>query len=120
MIIFLNKDKQKTKLKPMSEELFLNIKKCIENNDGDKTELKKSINKIIDNHFKVKKPLTEYNIFIREQMLLLKDNSEIAPKDKMTYIVKLWNDKKQAILKEKYPDNNGLSYGSRGYRKALQ
>lgn len=118
-MIFINENEKKEK-KTMSDELFLNIKKCIENNEGDKTELKKSINKIIDNHYKVKKPLTEYNIFIREQMLLIKDNTEIAPKDKMSYIVKLWNDKKQAIIKEKYPDNNGLSYGSRGYRKALQ
>jgi hypothetical protein len=53
-------------------------------------------------------------------MLLLKDNNEISSKDKMKYVVNLWNDKKKAILQEKYPDNNGLKFGARGYRKALQ
>ena len=53
-------------------------------------------------------------------MLLLKDNKEILAKDKMKYIVNLWNDKKIALLKEKYPDNNGLKYSSRGYRMPLK
>ena len=42
----------------MSDDLLLNIKKCIETNGDDKIELKKSINKLIDSHFKIKKPLT--------------------------------------------------------------
>lgn len=104
----------------MSDDLLLNIKKCIETNGDDKIELKKSINKLIDNNFKIKKPLTEYNIFIREQMLLLKENKEIPSKDRMKHVVKLWNEKKEALLNEKYPDNNGLSYNSRGYRVALK
>jgi hypothetical protein len=71
-------------------------------------------------YYKVKREPTEYNIFIKEQILLLKDNNEISPKDKMKYVVNLWNDKKKAILEEKYTDNNGLKFGARGYRKALQ
>lgn len=104
----------------MSDELFQSIKNCIENKTEDKNELKKSINKIIDKYYKVKREPTEYNIFIKEQMLLLKDNNDKSPKDKMKYVVNLWNDKKKAILEEKYPDNNGLKFGARGYRKALQ
>lgn len=104
----------------MSEELLLQIKECIENKPDDKNELKKAINKLIDNFYKVKREPTEYNIFIKEQMLLLKDNKEILAKDKMKYIVNLWNDKKIALLKEKYPDNNGLKYSSRGYRMPLK
>jgi len=104
----------------MSEELFQSIKNCIENKTDDKNELKKSINKLIDKYYKVKREPTEYNIFVKEQMLLLKDNNEISSKDKMKYVVNLWNDKKKAILQEKYPDNNGLKFGARGYRIALQ
>ena len=103
----------------MSEELFENIKKCIENKTDDKNELKKSINKLIDKYYKVKREPTEYNIFVKEQMLLLKDNNEISSKDKMQYVVNLWNNKKKAILQEKYPDNNGLKFGAIGYRKPL-
>ena len=99
----------------MSDELFQSIKNCIENKTEDKNELKKSINKIIDKYYKVKREPTEYNIFIKEQMLLLKDNNDKSPKDKMKYVVNLWNDKKKAILEEKYPDNNGLKFGARGW-----
>ena len=80
----------------MSEELFENIKKCIENKTDDKNELKKSINKLIDKYNKVKREPTEYNIFVKEQMLLLKDNNEISSKDKMQYVVNLWNNKKKS------------------------
>jgi hypothetical protein len=103
----------------MSDELLLNIKQCIENKTDDKNELKKAINKLIDKFYKVKREPTEYNIFIKEQMLLLKDNKEILAKDKMQHVINLWNEKKAALLKEKYPDNNGLKYNSRGYRRSL-
>ena len=59
----------------MSDELFQSIKNCIENKTEDKNELKKSINKIIDKYYKVKREPTEYNIFVKEQILLLKDNN---------------------------------------------
>ena len=101
-------------------ELLANIEICIKNNLNDKQELKKSISKLIDKHYKIKREPTEYNIYIKEQMLLLTDNKDLAPKDKMKYIVKLWNEKKEKLLKEKYPDNNGLSYGARGYRNSLK
>ena len=95
----------------MSEELLLKIKSCIEYNSDDKNELKKSIIKLIDNFYKVKKGPTEYNIFIKEQMTLLKENKDIAQKDKMRFIINLWNEKK-AILQDKYY--------VRGYRMSLK
>ena len=44
-------------------------------------------------------------------MLLLKENTDIAPKDKMRFIINLWNEKK-AILQDKYY--------VRGYRMSLK
>lgn len=44
-------------------------------------------------------------------MLLLKNNKDIAPKDKMRFIIYLWNEKK-AILQDKYYDD--------GYRMPLK
>lgn len=45
-------------------------------------------------------------------MLLLKENTDIAPKDKMRFIIYLWNNKKKAILQDKYYDD--------GYRMPLK
>ena len=52
-------------------------------------------------------------------MLLLKNNKDIAPKDKMRFIINLWNEKK-AILQDKYPDYNGLKYGSMGISNVIK
>lgn len=98
-------------------ELLTMIEECIKNRTEDITELKKSINKIIDTFYKKKKEPTEYNKFIKEQMLLLKDANDIP--NKMAHIGILWKKKKQEDYELKYPTNNGFKGNNRGYRLSL-
>ena len=61
------------------------------------------INKIWDDgKEKVKKGPSEYNLFIKDQMAIIKINDPTM-KDKMKYIAKLWNDKKKLNIKGKTP-----------------
>lgn len=98
-------------------ELMSEIENCIRNKTDDITELKKSINKIIDKFYRKKKEPTEYNKFVKEQMLLLKDNSDIP--NKMVHIATLWKNKKTEEYNIKYPNTSGYKGYSRGYRMAL-
>jgi hypothetical protein len=43
---------------------------------------------------KKKKEPTAYNLFVKEQMEIIK-RDDPTKKDKMKYIIKLWNDKKE-------------------------
>ena len=98
-------------------DLMKMIEECIINKTDDITDLKKSINKIIDVYYKQKKEPSEYNKFVKEQMLLLKDAKDIP--NKMAYVRILWKNKKQEEYELKYPNSNGFKGHSRGYRLAL-
>ena len=84
--------------------LLLKITKYINDDENEKITQKKFINyinKIWDDvKEKVKKEPSAYNLFIREQMEIIK-NDDPNKKDKMKYIAKLWNDKKE--IKRKTP-----------------
>lgn len=84
--------------------LLLKITKYINEDENEKitqNEFINYINKIWDNgKEKVKKEPSAYNLFIREQMEIIK-NDDPNKKDKMKYIAKLWNDKKE--IKRKTP-----------------
>jgi|LakMenE01Jun11ns_1017448.scaffolds.fasta_scaffold9955168_7 hypothetical protein len=67
----------------------------------EKKELVSYINKIYnDGKEKIKREPTKYNLFIKEQMEIIK-KEDPNMKDKMKYIAKLWNDNKN--LKGKTP-----------------
>ena len=82
--------------------LLLKITKYINENEKiTQNEFINYINKVWDNgKEKVKKEPSKYNLFIREQMEIIK-NDDPNKKDKMKYIAKLWNDKKE--IKRKTP-----------------
>jgi hypothetical protein len=48
----------------------------------------------VDVKDKKKKEPTAYNLFVKEQMEIIK-RDDPTKKDKMKYIIKLWNDKKE-------------------------
>ena len=63
-----------------------------------KQNKKKAKNELGDEP-KKKRPLSEYNIFIREQMIILKD-TQINANQKMKHIAALWKTKKDDIDNE--------------------
>ena len=82
--------------------LLLKITKYINENEKiTQKEFISYINKVWDDDKKkVKKEPSAYNLFIREQMEIIKKDDP-DKKDKMKYIAKLWNDKKE--IKGKTP-----------------
>lgn len=78
------------------QELILNITKYINENETiSQKELIKYIN-ILYNNCKEKKEPSLYNIFVKEQMEIIK-KEDPTKKDKMKYIAKLWSDKKPEV-----------------------
>lgn len=80
--------------------MFLeHITNTFSNNEMTKKEALKTVYNIYNEVYEVKpKPISQYNIFIREQMKILKDNnSELKNKEKMSYISNLWNQKKESL-----------------------
>ncbi len=80
--------------------MFLeHITNTFSNNEMTKKEALKTVYNIYNEVYEVKpKPISQYNIFIREQMKILKDNnSELKNKEKMSYISNLWKQKKESL-----------------------
>ena len=75
------------------KKYLISDKEIIDITNDDEVVVVKPQKKIKNEIEPEKKDLTTYNAFFKEQSLLLKDRPDI--KNKMEYIAKLWNEKKQ-------------------------
>lgn len=86
----------------MSKELLISNITTMINDSKDnirKKQLLKNIDSIYDSVYNIKKkPLNQYNEFMKTQMKKLKDdNSSLSNKDKMSHIAGLWKLEKEKI-----------------------
>lgn len=70
--------------------------KLLKNAISKKNSSKKNTDASSTSETKEKKPLSAYNIFIRERMEQYK-NEELAPKDKLKKAVEAWNEHKKSL-----------------------
>lgn len=77
------------------QELLIKLTEYI-NEKNTETISKNDISIYINSIYKEKRKPTLYNLFIKEQMEII-NKEEPNKKDKMKYIIKLWNDRKPII-----------------------